>query len=519
MNIFYFIVLLTFINVVINAELPSIKLKQKETGERVFIETTHGREVFLHGVNAIVKGFPYVPSTNEFDIDISLTTKDHETLKDLGVNVYRLGSMWKGLEPNRGKYNETYLNQLDLIINGSEKYDIYTLLDMHQDDFSEKFCGEGVPDWSAIESVTKDSHNFPAPVGEPFTDVSQIDGYPTRQDCAKFNWPQYYNTWAEGSAFQNLYKNTDGILDSWGKFWNKLVSTFDKYPSVLGFELINEPGAGDVISDPLLLIPSVADKNNLQPAYDSLANNIRQASKDALIFFAAVTWDDIVPNGFDHAPGGVDNAPNSVFSFHYYEPPQGNTHTYFNTRKKDSQRLQVGSMLTEFERPTSDNTNSTYFDRVANAADENLLSWTMWEYKAFCIETNETLNSDSQAAAFGACKTGYGEHLIWNIDGSQNMNASRKLARSYAQSVAGNTNMMKFNSTTGDFILSYQINLSIEAPTEIFVHKDLNYPTGYNINISPKNSLTYEIIKNKILFSPSKSCNNGEKIRIMISRL
>ena len=28
------------------------------------------------------------------------------------------------------------------------EYGIYTLLDMHQDVLSEKFCGEGIPDWA-----------------------------------------------------------------------------------------------------------------------------------------------------------------------------------------------------------------------------------------------------------------------------------------------------------------------------------------------------------------------------------
>ena len=112
--------------------LPLIQLKQKPTGERVFIEVENNREVFFHGVNAIVKGFPYLPEINTFDIDTSLSKEDHETLADLGVNVYRLGSMWKGLEPTRGRYEEEYMQGLNQIINEAEQYGIYTLLDMHQ---------------------------------------------------------------------------------------------------------------------------------------------------------------------------------------------------------------------------------------------------------------------------------------------------------------------------------------------------------------------------------------------------
>ena len=34
------------------------------------------------------------------------------------------------------------------MFHSSGKHGIYTLLDMHQDVLSHKFCGEGVPDWA-----------------------------------------------------------------------------------------------------------------------------------------------------------------------------------------------------------------------------------------------------------------------------------------------------------------------------------------------------------------------------------
>ena len=49
----------------------------------------------------------------------------------------------------------------------------------------------------------------------------------------------------------------------------------------------------------------VADKEVLQPSYDQLATAIREVQTDALVFFAAVTWDDIVPAGFTAAPGTI----------------------------------------------------------------------------------------------------------------------------------------------------------------------------------------------------------------------
>jgi endoglycosylceramidase len=248
-----------------------------------------------------------------------------------------------------------------------------------QDDFSEKFCGEGVPDWAAIPSPSSPSDGFPSPLQEPYTDVSTLDGYPTRQDCALFNWPSYYNTQACGSAFQNLYTNADNLLESWANFWIQLVQRFDSRSSVLGVELINEPWAGDTVTNPKLLLPSYADQHMLQPAYDFLAKKIREVSSEILIFFAAVTWDDIVPVGFSHAPGGDEYAEHSVFAYHYYEPPQWKEEIYFPARVRDAQRLHVASMLTEFERSDPTNGNSTDgFVETADAADKYLQSWAMW---------------------------------------------------------------------------------------------------------------------------------------------
>jgi len=65
-----------------------------------------------------------------------------------------------------------------------------------------------------------------------------------------------------------------------------------------------------------LVVPGVADRENLQPAYDSLSQRIWQVDPDRLVFYAAITWDDFVPTGFEHAP--ANNSEKSVFAFHYY---------------------------------------------------------------------------------------------------------------------------------------------------------------------------------------------------------
>ena len=59
-----------------------------------------------------------------------------------------LGMMLPGYVPKRGQYNETYIQVIREIVEKAAKYGIYTLLDMHQDVMSPKFCNEGFPDWA-----------------------------------------------------------------------------------------------------------------------------------------------------------------------------------------------------------------------------------------------------------------------------------------------------------------------------------------------------------------------------------
>jgi endoglycosylceramidase len=270
----------------------------------------------------------------------------------------------------------------------------------------------------------------------------------------------------------------------------------------------------------------VADKNNLQPAYDVLTNAIRAVDEATLVFFAAITWDDPIPAGFTAAPGGDSQAPSSVFAYHYYSPPQFNDEIYFHTRINDARRLGVGAMLTEFERPRNDDDMVTdpYFATVA-AADEHLQSWAMWELKTFCKETNQSLSSDSQNAAFGSCKTGYGEEdYLWDSEGVLNRNTSLKLARTYAQAVAGNTTRMHFDVSSAKFVLEFALDTTISVPTVVFAHQPLQYPTGFDVQTLPPNLVRWNAHStkpNSLEFWPLRRDNEedfGKSVTVIISR-
>ena len=116
----------------------------------------YGRARILHGFNVVLKNPPYLPPTDKFDPEFSITDKDLQYMKDWGVKIIRLGVLWEATEPRPGFYDMEYLEELNKLAKRFGDYGIYTLLDNHQDLFSRKLCGEGIPSWA----VPKDLEDY-----------------------------------------------------------------------------------------------------------------------------------------------------------------------------------------------------------------------------------------------------------------------------------------------------------------------------------------------------------------------
>ncbi len=95
-------------------------------------------------------------------------------------------------------------------------------------------------------SISGNADNFPYPLENEKFPINPETGYPYPEDCAKHAWGDYYFTEASAAAFQNFYNNTDGLLDAWADFWKMTAQGFKESNSLIGYELINEPFAGDI---------------------------------------------------------------------------------------------------------------------------------------------------------------------------------------------------------------------------------------------------------------------------------
>jgi endoglycosylceramidase len=407
--------------------------------------------------------------------------------------------LWPGVEPQRGSYNETYLKLMQDIVTKAASYGIYTLIDMHQDSFSEKFCGEGVPAWAAVPSTWLPNFlAFPEPIAAPFP-INNKTGYPFPSDCNKYAWSDYYFTIALSTAVQNLYSNFDHLRDSFAAYWMKLAKTWATSNAVIGYELMNEPWAGDIYEDPTLMVPGVADYLNLAPFYNHLNTAIRSVDSHHLIFFESVTWDDFI-TGFTEPPGGNEYCNRSVLSYHIYVPPNIAVPQAFETRMHEVKRLKVGGFLTEFDASGfSDSDTARRFFEVLDLADRYLQSWMGWEFKAFAPMTGWT----------------YGYYYQ---NGSLKEPLVRALARTYAQAVAGSIQSMAFNNETCVFALVYNIKTSCTLPTVIYINQQWNYPNGFTVSISPSSAASWKLVQaNTINIYQNPTVPDGTQLTVVIS--
>jgi hypothetical protein len=459
------------------------------------------RTRFFHGLNAVEKGFPYIPSQTFTQDGGSLSAEDAALWASLGFNVVRLGVMWAGAAPvQRGEFNHTYLLSLARLSQSLyEAQGIYTFLDAHQDGFSEWFCDDGAPVWAAKE-YSLGAPGFPMPLAPPINSSA---------NCASIGsipWGELYLTNAVGRAFQTLYATRQGQQD-FGAFWGATVTAFAGVQGVLGWELLNEPWAGDVLADPLRILPSVADATLLGPFFSNVTNALRSAEAAAgaphrIVFSEPVTWDNFFPVGFAELPGGEGSRG---LSYHYYELPDIVGYAWqVDARAQDASRLGGAGILSEFECVAAAvlflalrtsalhppplpffHSPASFPPASSSLRSIGLQSPVNTPYTELDMRgTMDTVDS------VGHSWIGWAAPSIWL--GNKTLFAAniRELARPYARAVAGRNATFAFHvgsvSGAGNFTLSYTLDPLCLGPTEVFVPTGLWWArAGLSVQVSP----------------------------------
>jgi endoglycosylceramidase len=176
-----------------------------------------GRHVILHGINLVNKD-PGVGYLGDEGPEL------FAAMRDWGLNCIRLGVIWDGLEPEPGAYDEAYLQGIDRQIAWAKENELVVFLDMHQDLYSVCFS-DGAPEWATLTA------------GQPHVDMGGV-------------WSDaYFTSPAVQAALDHFWDNAPapdglGLQDHYARAWQQLGHRYADEPTVIGYDLMNEPFPG-----------------------------------------------------------------------------------------------------------------------------------------------------------------------------------------------------------------------------------------------------------------------------------
>ena len=295
---------------------------------------------------------------------------------------------------------------------------IWMQLDAHQDQFHETYGGEGVPDWALTRPL-------PYAAGPPPT----------------LPFPTNYWTPEVSTVFDNFWANQDGVLDGWVRSWEIAARWWHRQPHLMGYDLINEPWAGQ--EWPTCLDPTGCPafyEDELQPALTRATRAIRRVDGDNLVWWEPQQFAGGRP--IDTYFTALRGERQLGFSWHNYCPEvflesQGlpgadvsKCLEYSRGRSAhaldQARRMNAAPLMSEWG--ATDNVRAVRID--ARAADESLMGWTHWAYKRW----NDPTTADTAQGLFRD-----------DADLTTAKRAKvRVLVRTYAQATAGTPLEMRF---------------------------------------------------------------------------
>ena len=375
-----------------------------------------GHEVLLRGanVNQLVDFYQPredVPATRP------LTEEDFEGMAALGFDVVRLGVSWSALEPERGELDEAYLEQIDDAIAWAKANGIRTVIDLHQDSWSNDPTAEGTecrpgtdpmwgydgaPDWATI-----------------------WDGAPRCQFQGRDISP------AGDRAFEHFWFDTDGIQSALVRTWGELAGRYADEPAVAGFDLMNEPGFGQTAP--------VTTSLQLGRFYDRAIDAIREAGAPQIVFIEpSILWSGL---GFDSGPplGFTDDA-NIVFSPHLYSesitmdrslgiPPIVGMERQFDLARRVADDYGIPLWSGEYGYWGEEDDINARMHRYARAEDAHGLGSAYWVWKQACGDPQNGIGEFGIGLVPEICATGE--------DGPGNEVLLGELSRAYPRVAPG----------------------------------------------------------------------------------
>lgn len=411
------------------------------TDGRVYFADAKGRALQLHGVN-----------DKTTDPSASLTDAVLAAAAERGMDHVRLSVYWQNLEPEKGRFDEAYLDNVVDAIQRAGRHGLRVILDMHQDVYGEAFGSHGIPAWA-----------------------TETDGLAFEPQAT---WLLNYLQPAVQRAFDNLYEKPE-LRQAQIDAWTHVVNRVNGEPAVLGYDLMNEPFGELKPGESLFEAAARVERDQLTPMYQRLTDAISAIDSDHWVF---IEPPNLASLGVATSLGAV-HGPKVAFYPHMYDT----------------------SLESSTYDPTSDQYtyNPEFFkswtDAITTYTRANPMPMLVGEWG---IARPEAHSMDSfvrkSLATMDAVASGWSQFMFCfgsgqsycpvDPDGNDRPNIGQ-IFEPYARAIAGKPTSSTYDFATRTLRLTYRDN-GAQGPSEIFIPESRSYPRGFRVLASSGTSQT-----------------------------
>jgi aryl-phospho-beta-D-glucosidase BglC (GH1 family) len=238
-----------------------------------------------------------------------VTQADIHLIKQCGFNSIRVPLHYKFFETDDAEG----FTLLDHVVQWAHQENLYIIMDMHA-----------------------------APGGQTGKNIDDSDGYP---------W---------------LFSDS-GAQDHTVAIWQRLARHYRNNPTVLGYDLLNEP---------IPNYPGLERFNaSLEPFYKRLATAIRQVDNHHILIFGGAQWDT------NFSVFGPPFDKNAVYTFHRYHAAaeQATVQRYVDFRVQNNVPIWLGE---------SGENADEWIAKFVEVLEKNDIGWAFWPYKKMQATTS-----------------------------------------------------------------------------------------------------------------------------------
>jgi len=195
-------------------------LKDPVMEKQQYIRDEYGRICIYHGVN--VSNFskhsgeqgPLQPGRGVADTTWQ-QPEDFQKLSTWGFNLTRMLWHWEAISPQMGTFDKDYVRRQIKRIEWAGVHGTQVVVDLHQDLYAQRLCGNGFPEWTIRNGGAK-FEGCKEPWNLGYLDPSVFLSY-------------------------NSFWNNDTLQDLYVAMIDSVFRWVDNIPNVIGVDVMNEP--------------------------------------------------------------------------------------------------------------------------------------------------------------------------------------------------------------------------------------------------------------------------------------